>query len=254
MNRFALVLRQLLFLFQTLLKNKQKQEIMNTVIPSTFEHNDHLFTHIRQNIDAFEVRPHKTDDFKKAAVTLTIVESGYGPDVYGITPFGTWSNEAAIVLTRRSHKLKHHPGQWALPGGRIEAGESPEETALRELEEEVGLSVDHENVMGRLDDFTTRSGFVVTPIVVWGGAKSRLKPNPEEVASIHRIPFSELMRPDAPILENTTGSHHPMLLMPIGHSWIAAPTAAFLFQFREVGIQGRFTRVAHYEQPFFAWK
>ncbi|MCB0028519.1 MAG: CoA pyrophosphatase, partial [Anaerolineales bacterium] len=128
------------------------------------------------------------------------------------------------------------------------------ETALRELQEEVGLTLGPERVIGRLDDYTTRSGYTITPIVVWGGPVTDLVPNPAEVDSIHRIPIAELMRADAPILQQIPESENPVLLMPVGESWIAAPTAAMLYQFREVCILGKQTRVAHYEQPYFAWK
>jgi hypothetical protein len=125
---------------------------------------------------------------------------------------------------------------------------------LRELGEEVGLPLESDRVMGCLDDFSTRSGFTITPVVVWGGTEIALTPDPGEVASVHRIPIAELMRKDAPILEKIPESHHPVLLMPVGHSWIATPTAAMLYQFREVAILGQATRVAHFEQPYFAWQ
>ena len=109
-------------------------------------------------------------------------------------------------------------------------------------------------MLGRLDDFTTRSGFVITPVVVWAGAGDALVPNAAEVASIHRIPVDELLRVDAPMLENLPEHEHPVLRMPVGNSWIAAPTAALLYQFRELCLLGRATRVAHFEQPRFAWR
>ena len=136
----------------------------------------------------------------------------------------------------------------------MEDGEQPEDTALRELSEEVGLPLASDRVMGCLDDFSTRSGFTITPVVIWGGAGVDLTPNPGEVASVHRIPIAELMRADAPILEEIPESRQPVLLMPVGNSWIAAPTAAMLYQFREVAIMGQATRVAHFEQPYFAWQ
>src|SRR5690606_21266386 len=133
-------------------------------------------------------------------------------------------------------------------------GETPEEAALRELSEEVNLHLDSSRILGRLDDFVTRSGFAITPVVVWAGSARELVPNLDEVASIHRIPVHEFMRADAPLLNRLEGSEHPVLRMPVGDNWIAAPTAAILYQFREVCIAGRHTRVAHFEQPVFAWK
>jgi hypothetical protein len=108
--------------------------------------------------------------------------------------------------------------------------------------------------MGRLDDFVTRSGFAITPVVVWAGAARELTPNAGEVASIHRVPLEEFMREDAPFLEPIDDSVHPVLRMPIGSHWVAAPTAAFIYQFREVCLAGRTTRVGHFEQPLFARK
>ena len=136
----------------------------------------------------------------------------------------------------------------------MDSGESPEETALRELEEEVGLKLDVDQVIGRLDDYSTRSGFTIKPVVVWGGADITLTANHDEVASIHRIPLAEFMRRDAPMLQKIPESDHPVLLMPVGDNWIAAPTAALIYQFREVAMLGRDMRVAHYEQPHFAWR
>jgi hypothetical protein len=103
-----------------------------------------------------------------------------------------------------------------------------------------------------LDDFVTRSGFVMTPVVVWAGAARTLVANPQEVASIHRIPIREFMRTDAPWLDRENDREELVLRMPVGSTWIAAPTAAVLYQFRELCIAGRATRVAHFEQPLFA--
>ena len=136
----------------------------------------------------------------------------------------------------------------------MEAGESPEDTVLRELEEEVGLTLDIDSIIGRLDDYSTRSGFIIKPVVIWGGTEIKLKANPDEVASIHRIPLTELMRDDAPMFQEIPESEHPVLFMPIGNSSIAAPTAAVMYQFREVALLGNNIRVAHYEQPHFAWQ
>ena len=191
---------------------------------------------------------------RAAAVAVAICEEGGGADLPGIAVPDGWATRAALLLTRRAQGLSNHGGQWALPGGRIDPGETAEQAALRELAEEVGLQLDPESVLGRLDDFSTRSGFVITPVVVWAGAARELAANPAEVASIHRIPLGEFMRADAPLLETLEGSEHPVLRMPVGERWIAAPTAAVLYQFREVCLLGRTTRVAHFEQPLFARK
>ncbi|MEF7617569.1 CoA pyrophosphatase [Aquincola sp. MAHUQ-54] len=208
------------------------------------------------HLQSFDVRAAGEADpaHRGAAVAVAIVDAGHGAEVGGLPRHAPWQDDAALLLTRRAAGLRHHAGQWALPGGRLDAGETAEQAALRELAEEVGLQLDAATVMGRLDDFVTRSGFVITPVVVWAGAARHLVPNPGEVASIHRIPVEEFLRADAPRLEAVSSSEHPVLRMPVGQSWIAAPTAAVLYQFREVCLLGRPTRVAHFEQPAFAWR
>ena len=213
-----------------------------------------LRTRIQAALHAFTVQAAVRDLQHAAAVAVAITEEGHGAELPGFPEHATWSTQAALVLTRRSGHLRRHAGQWALPGGRIDAGETPEQAALRELAEEVHLNLDASAILGRLDDFITRSGFVITPVVVWAGAAANLRPNPDEVASIHRIPVAEFLRTDAPMLAHEGGSANPVLRMPVGSAWIAAPTAAVLYQFREVCIEGRITRVAHFEQPVFAWK
>ena len=191
---------------------------------------------------------------KHSAVAVAVTDAGYGGQVPGLESHEQWSDHASLILTRRASGLRSHAGQWAFPGGRMDAGETAEETALREMREEIHLDLGPEHVIGRLDDFSTRSGYVITPVVVWAGPRKELIANPHEVASIHRIPLSELMREDAPLLTQIPENDHPVLRMPIGESWIAAPSAALLYQFREVCLIGRETRVAHFEQPYFAWR
>ncbi|MCJ8499843.1 NUDIX hydrolase [Desulfatitalea alkaliphila] len=215
---------------------------------------DRLRRQIQCRLQAFAHRNHDQHRLRQAAVAITVVgvdQSSYEAEISACRVHAT---DAAIILTRRSALLKHHAGQWALPGGRSEPDETPEETALRELQEEVGLSLTRDRILGRLDDFTTRSGFIMTPIVFWGGPEVDLQPDPGEVRSIHRIPIREFLRPDAPILEEQPAHPHPILYMPVGNSWIASPTAALLYQFREVAILGNPTRVAHFDQPRFAWR
>jgi|SRR5690606_35191980 len=212
-----------------------------------------LLARISGHLSGFTHQPLPRADLRPAAVAVVLTEAGLGPDLAGLPQFGQWQADPAVILTRRAGLLRAHAGQWAFPGGRVDPGETVVEAALRELREEVGLKLDPSSVLGRLDDYATRSGFVITPIVVWAGAARDIQPNPHEVGSVHRIPVRELLREDAPRLEPSVGEH-PVLRMPVGNAYIAAPTAAILYQFREVCLVGRHTRVAHYDQPAFAWK
>lgn len=209
---------------------------------------------ISAHLAGFERHAAPRDAARRAAVAVTVVDAGHGADLPGMPRHDLWQDEPALILTRRSAQLRSHPGQWAFPGGRVDSGETPEETALREMHEEVTLHITPDAVLGRLDDFVTRSGFVMTPVVVWAGEQHDLWPNPQEVASVHRIPLSEFLRKDAPHLDALPGADQPVLRMPVGDDHIAAPTAAIIYQFREVCLLGRTTRVAHFEQPHFAWK
>jgi mutator protein MutT len=216
--------------------------------------NDSLRGRLLQRLEHFESRQLALASRRAAAVALAVADLGHGAELEGLPRHERWNRAAALLLTRRAVGLRRHAGQWALPGGRMDAGETPEQAALRELAEETGVVLEAGAVLGRLDDFATRSGFVITPVVLWAGAARRLQAQDSEVASIHRIPLAELMRADAPLLESTRHSEHPVLRMPIGGGWIAAPTAALLYQFREVCLFGRSTRVAHFDEPEFAWR
>jgi 8-oxo-dGTP pyrophosphatase MutT (NUDIX family) len=209
---------------------------------------------IVEHLQSFAVHTADAAGHRAAAVAVAIADEGTGADLAGMRVPQGWSTEAALLLTRRAGSLRAHAGQWALPGGRIDAGETPEQAALRELHEEVGLQLGTDSLLGRLDDFVTRSGYVITPVLVWAGAARDLLPNPLEVRSLHRIAVTEFLRADAPMLEQRDDSEQPVLRMPVGNSWIAAPTAAVLYQFRELCLCGRPTRVAHFEQPHFAWR
>ena len=215
---------------------------------------DELKGKIAARLSRFERWEDTNPEHSRAAVAIAVTDVGPGTKLPGIKDKDGWSSEAALMLTRRSESLRNHPGQWAFPGGRVDPGETLIETALREMHEEVGIDLDESAVLGVLDDFVTRSGFTMTPVVVWGGAGLQAHPNPGEVESIHRIPLAEFSRTDAPMLEVTDTSEHPILRMPVGDDWIAAPTAALIYQFREVCLAGRDTRVAHFEQPEFAWR
>ncbi len=161
---------------------------------------------------------------------------------------------ASFVLCRRSAGLNRHAAQWALPGGRLDAGESPIEAALRETDEEVGVRFGEDAVLGVLDDYATRSGYVITPVVVWGGPAVELVPNPAEVLAAYRIGLHQLTRDDSPRFVAIPESTRPVVQVPLGGDLIHAPTGALLVQFRWVGLDGRVNeRVVDFEQPVFAW-
>jgi 8-oxo-dGTP pyrophosphatase MutT (NUDIX family) len=177
---------------------------------------------------------------KRAAVVIALVQAGDG-------------RETALLLTLRAASLRAHRGQWALPGGRCDAGETAVEAALRELHEELGLALGPDDVLGLLDDYPTRSGYLITPVVVWAENSAALSPNPQEVASVHRIALAEIEQADAFDFIAIPESTRRVIRFHHAGRLIHAPTAALIYQFREV-LAGRDTRVTELEQPVFAWK
>jgi 8-oxo-dGTP pyrophosphatase MutT (NUDIX family) len=189
-------------------------------------------------VRAFDRHEHALEDRRAAAVALVVVVDEGGP---------------GIVVTRRAARMRAHAGQWALPGGRLDADETTEAAALRELSEEVGLAVPADAVLGLLDDYSTRSGYRITPVVIWGGAiADQLTPNPDEVAAVYIAHASDY--DVEPMFAAIPESDQPIIRVPMLGAWIHAPTAAVIYQFRELALHGRTTRVAQYEQPVFAWR
>jgi 8-oxo-dGTP pyrophosphatase MutT (NUDIX family) len=180
------------------------------------------------------------EHLKRAAVCVVVTDDGRG--------------EAALLLTKRAARLNRHAGQYALPGGRIDEGETPLDAARREAREEIGLGLAPEAFLGRLDDYPTRSGYLITPLVAWVEAGARMQPNPAEVVRIYRVPLAELGREGSPQFISIPESDRPVIRYPILGTLLHAPTAAVLYQFMEVALLGRMTRVAHLEQPVWAWR
>jgi len=212
-------------------------------MPVRYGVDDSLRRAMAARLAGFERRGIAAPGLKPAAVAI-VVTSRPGED------------EAAVLFTLRSSRLGRHPGQFALPGGRIDAGESDVAAALRELDEELGVRLGEERVLGRLDDFATRSGYCITPVVAWAAAGLALRPHAGEVAETFHIPLAELDSAAIPHFEAGPEPGRPVLsshLPSLGYQ-MYAPSAAILYQFREVALRGLDTRVAHYDQPAFAWK
>jgi len=234
-----------------------------------------LLARITANLAHHDVREHALEGRRHAAVALVLLDSDaelHGSDDLSVdrlldvggapgteSPSFTGRVEgtaggAALLLTRRGADLSAHARQWAFPGGRVDPGETPLQGALREMREEVGLALTADDLIGRLDDYPTRSGYVMSPFVFWAGSEHDPVANPDEVASIHRISFDELQRADSPRFVDIEESDRPVVQIPVGGDLIHAPTGAIMYQFRAVGLGGRSIRVDELEQPVFAWK
>lgn len=193
---------------------------------------------LARGVAHFARRTHPLQGRRAAAVALCVVLDDDGP---------------GLLVTRRATRMRSHPGQWALPGGSIDDGESAPVAARRELREELAVDLPPAAALGLLDDYPTRSGYVITPVVLWAGRLADpITPNPEEVASVHVARVGDL--DVTPHLVTIPESDRPVIRLPMLGAWIHAPTAAVIHQFSELALHGRTTRVDGYEQPVFAWK
>lgn len=208
---------------------------------------------------------------RRAAVAVVLVDSETGEDRVDAAPMDDWiagrpmepgldgrmvdvSGGAAFLLCRRTSRLRSHAAQWALPGGRLDPDESVIDAALRELDEEVGIRLLDQSVLGLLDDYPTRSGYVITPVVIWGGGRLDPRPAPDEVVAVYRVGLHELQRGDSPRFIAIPESPRPVVQIPLGNDLIHAPTGAVLLQLRWLCLEGRHDPVDELEQPVFAWE
>ena len=218
-----------------------RQKNVTKVDGMPYRFGSELRERLTANLAAFDRTSLQQEGLRSAAVNLVVTQHSS-------------KDQACILLTRRPETMRRHAGQFALPGGRLDDGETLQQAALRELQEEMGVALGEDHIIGQLDDYPTRSGFAITPFVVWGGASLDVVPDPEEVARVFEIPFDELDGPAIPYLEPQEDHEHPILSAPLATigDRVFAPTAAMLYQFREVAMNGRATRVAHFDQPHFA--
>ena len=193
---------------------------------------------VAANVARFERIAVDRSDLKQASVALCL-QTAAGGDT--------------LLITRRAQGLRNHAGQWALPGGRRDDGESIEDAALRELREETGVSRGASDVLGLLDDYVTRSGYLMTPVVVWGGtADGELTAAPAEVARIFQVPLADLdVEPEFLQIPQAPG---PVIRLPLFGRYVHAPTAAIIYQFCQVALHGNTLRVAHFEAPVHLWR
>lgn len=213
---------------------------MQVIREADLRFDDALRAAITRNLALREAASLHAQGLKRAAVCLILTDDGEGG--------------AALVLTLRAKHLSAHSGQYALPGGRVDEGEGVVEAALRETREEIGLELAPEAILGWLDDYPTRSGYLITPIVAWAPDDAAMSANPAEVAAIYRVHLAEFGRPGSPEFVVIPESDQPVIRYPLLGTLIHAPTAAVLYQFMEVAVYGRATRVAHLEQPVWAWR
>jgi 8-oxo-dGTP pyrophosphatase MutT (NUDIX family) len=211
---------------------------------------------IRERVAGHDRRVVADPTKRHAAVAVLLVDSEVGEDRIDPAPVDDWlagrpmpeagldgrmvdvSGGAAFLLCRRASRLSSHAAQWALPGGRVDPGESTVDAALRELDEEVGIKLADSTVL----------------VVIWGGGRLDPRPAPDEVVAVYRVGLHQLQRADSPRFIAIPESPRPVVQIPLGNDLIHAPTGAVLLQLRWLCLEGRHDPVDELEQPVFAWK
>jgi len=153
-----------------------------------------------------------------------------------LIPLINHPQHTTVLLTRRTEHLSHHPGQVSFPGGHSDPGDgSPEETAMRETEEETGIDRSHIDIIGRLDDYETRTGFRITPVVAMVSPPFDVKPDPHEVAAVFEVPLSFLLDPanHQRHAREFEGTKRQFFAMPYKDHFIWGATAGMLINLYE---------------------
>ena len=143
-----------------------------------------------------------------------------------LIPVVAHKDEATVLLTQRASSLRNHSGQIAFPGGRIDGGESAVQAALREAEEEIGLTVSHIEPIGHMDYYFTGTGYRISPVVAIVTPPFDLTLNAQEVDSVFEVPLSFLMRPANH--KRVTQDGRSFYAMPFGDRYIWGATAGML--------------------------
>jgi 8-oxo-dGTP pyrophosphatase MutT (NUDIX family) len=145
--------------------------------------------------------------------------------------------DPTVVFTQRTAHLADHAGQISFPGGRCDEGDgTPERTALREAEEEVGIAADRVEILGRLPEYRTSTGYCVTPVVGWAEPPLTFRPDPHEVADVFEVPLAFLLDSGNHRYESAfyKGRMRKYWAMPYGERFIWGATAGMLVTFHRI--------------------